>query len=312
MSTEWSAAFLRSVIDAAPEGIVICAVGAGEHPVVYANAAFERLSGYSLAELLGTDMRRMQGTDREQEGRTRLRQALQRGESARALLRNYRKDGTQFWNEIFMQPVRDGAGVITHFVGFHRDIGERERASGARAAAGLPVWMREDRLTGLYTRAYFEELLQHDWLSGQREGRPLTLLMFDFDALGAYNDTFGRPAGDACIRRLAGVINAAFRRGADVVARWEGGTLCALARTTDPTAVAGFAQAIAQKVFDQHIRHPRAMGEKYVTISAGVATLKPGPGLKPELLLQAASRALKRARTGGPGRVEIASEADLA
>ena len=71
-------------------------------------------------------------------------------------LRNYRKDGTQFWNEIFLEPVRDAAGTLTHFVGFHRDVGERERAAGAQSAVGLPVWVREDRLTGLYTRNYFD------------------------------------------------------------------------------------------------------------------------------------------------------------
>jgi len=280
--------FLRGVIEAAPEGIAICEISANDHPVVFVNAAFERLTGYSAAELLGTDLRRLQGTDREQEGRTRLRQALQAGGSARALLRNYRKDGSQFWNEVFIEPVRDAAGVPTHFVGFHRDVGERERAAGARAQGGLPAWMREDRLTGLHTRNYFEELLRHDWQTALREERTLSVLMFDFDALGAYNDTFGRQAGDACIRRLAGVIGACFRRGSDVVARWEGGTLCALVRSAEPAGLEGFAHMIAQRVQDQRIHNPRAGVEKYVTISGCIATLKPSARTQPEHLLRAA------------------------
>ena len=95
--SEWAVPFLRGVLDAAPEGIVICAARGSEHPVVYANAAFERLSGYSSSELQGSDLRLLQGSDREQEGRTPLRLALERGESTRVLLRNYRKDGTQLW-----------------------------------------------------------------------------------------------------------------------------------------------------------------------------------------------------------------------
>jgi len=315
---EWSVPFLRGVIDVAPDGIVICEVRGNEHPVVYVNAAFERLSGYSARELLGEDLRRLQGRDRDQLGRTRLRQALERGEGTRALLRNYRKDGTQFWNEMLIEPIRDADGSITHMVGFHHDVGERERAiaereraSASRAVAGLPAWMREDRLTGLCARGYFEELLRHDWQSAQRDVRALTLLMFDIDALGLYNETFGRPAGDACIRRLAGVINGAFRRGSDLVAHWEGGTLCALVRNAQPDAVLAFAAGVVQRVLDQHIHHPRATPEKYVTISAGVAVLTPGADQGPEVLLQAAARALARARSGDEGAVVAARDADF-
>ena len=315
---EWTVPFLRSVLDAAPEGIVICEARAGEQSMVYANAAFERLTGYTASELLGADLRVLQGSDREQEGRASLRQAVERGASARVLLRNYRKDGTQFWNEMLIEPVRDAGGAITHFVGFHRDVGERERAvnerertTGVRAVGGLPAWMREDRLTGLCARAYFEELLRHDWLSAQRETRTLTLLMFDFDALGAYNDTFGRPAGDACLRRLGGVISAAFRRGSDLVGRWEGGSICALARNTDRAAVVGFAEGIVQRVLDQRIHHPRSLPDKYVTISVGIAMINPAPNQQPEILLQAVSRALARTRRGGAGPVVEASDKDF-
>jgi len=314
----WTVPFLRSVLDAAPEGIVICEARADGQPLVYANAAFERLTGYTQGELQGADLRVLQGSDREQEGRASLRQALDRGSSARVLLRNYRKDGSQFWNEMLVEPVRDATGAITHFVGFHRDVGERERAvnereraTAARTVGGLPTWMREDRLTGLCARAYFEELLRHDWLSAQRETRTLTLLMFDVDALGAYNDTFGRPAGDACLRRLAGVISAAFRRGSDLVGRWEGGTICALARNTDRAAVAGFAAGIVQRVLEQRIHHPRSLPDKYVTISVGIAMINPGPKQQAECLLQAASRALARARSAGAGPVVEANDKDF-
>src|SRR3984885_11825332 len=157
---EWSVEFLRGVLDAAPEGIVVCASSNADQPVVYANGAFQRLSGYGADELIGQDLRRLQGSDREQEGRTRLREAIASGQSCRALLRNYRKDGSQFWNEVEIQPLRNGDGAVTHIVGFHRDIGERERA-GSRPAPGLPSWLREDRLSGLHSRAYFEGVRQH-------------------------------------------------------------------------------------------------------------------------------------------------------
>ena len=309
---DWSADLLRKIIEAAPEGIAVCTAAGADHPVLYVNAAFERLTGYAASELQGTDLRRLQGDDREQEGRARLRQALGQGTGTRALLRNNRKDGSQFWNEVYIEPLRDSAGAVTHFVGFHRDVGERERAAGARAPAGLPAWMREDRLTGLLARGYFEELLQHEWRSAQREGLALSVLMFDFSALGTYNDTFGRQAGDACIRRLAGVIGACFRRGSDLVARWEGGTLVALVRNAPAAGLEEFAQMVTRRVLDQRIHHPRAPPGKYVTVSACVATLKPAPKLEAENLLRGAERALQRARADATGRIVVAGGKDFA
>jgi diguanylate cyclase (GGDEF)-like protein/PAS domain S-box-containing protein len=308
---EWSVEFLRGVLDAAPEGIVVCEAGAADQPVSYANAAFERLSGYSQEELLGQDLRRLQGSDREQEGRTRLREAITAGHSCRALLRNYRKDGGQFWNEVVIQPLRGADGAITHIVGFHRDVGERAPRPDARRPPGLPTWLREDRLSGLHSRAYFEELLQHDWQIGVREAQPLTLLMFDIDELGSYNDTYGRPAGDACIRRVAGVIGASFKRGADVVARWDGGCIVALVRNGDVPGVAEFASSVARKVVGQHIHHPRALRQKFVSVSVGAASVNPSAERTMEQLIQAAERALHRAKDNGETRVAIAEAQEI-
>jgi diguanylate cyclase (GGDEF)-like protein/PAS domain S-box-containing protein len=308
---EWSVEFLRGVLDAAPEGIVVCESGAADQPVMYANAAFQRLSGYSWDELVGQDLRRLQGSDREQEGRTRLREAIGRGESCRALMRNYRKDGTQFWNEVVIQPMRGGDGNVTHIVGFHRDVGERAPRADLRRAPGLPTWLREDRLSGLHSRAYFEELLLHDWQIGIREAQPLTLMMFDIDELGSYNDTYGRPAGDACIRRVAGVIGASFKRGADLVARWEGDCIVALVRNGDVSAVPEFANSVARKVLGQHIHHPRALRQKFVTVSIGAVSLNPTAERSMEQLIQAATRALQRAKESGEERVAIAQGEEI-
>ena len=113
------------------------------------------------------------------------------------LIRNYRPDGTLFWNETVIQPVRDASGTVTHFIGYHRDASDRLR-NQERATAGLPPWLREDRLTGLHSRAYFEELLQRDWMLAQRDSHEIGLTLFDIDNLGAYNETFDKAAGDAC------------------------------------------------------------------------------------------------------------------
>src|SRR5665213_4136946 len=102
----------RDIVDQSPEGIVVCDATAADCPVVYANAAFVQLSGYPLTALMGRNLRLLQGRDLDQEGRQRIREALARGGLSRVLMRNYRPDGTQYWNEILIQPVRDASGQL--------------------------------------------------------------------------------------------------------------------------------------------------------------------------------------------------------
>src|SRR5918994_6743231 len=84
----WSAQAWRAVVESAPEGIVVCDATAPDRPVVYANAAFAQLCGYPAAALLGSNLRMLQGTDRDQETRQRLRDAVQQGQACRVLIRN--------------------------------------------------------------------------------------------------------------------------------------------------------------------------------------------------------------------------------
>ena len=137
----WSAEAWRNLVESAPEGIVICDATAADCPVLFVNAAFAQMCGYPVAALLGSNLRVLQGTDRDQDARARLREAVAKGEPARVLVRNYRPDGSLFWNETLVQPVRDASGKLTHFIGYHRDAGGRLK-SAERAPAGLPSWLR--------------------------------------------------------------------------------------------------------------------------------------------------------------------------
>jgi two-component system cell cycle response regulator len=179
--------FLRGALDVAPEGVVICEAG-GDRAVVYANSAFCRISGYELSELLGKNLRMLQGDDRDQPELDAVREALRHGEAVRALLRNVRKDGTVFVNDMQLYPLKDGDGKVTHFVGYHREGGTRPR-TGDTGIRGLPTWVREDRLTGLASRYYFEDVLKRDFALAQRDKTDIALLLFDIDQLGPYNVT---------------------------------------------------------------------------------------------------------------------------
>jgi diguanylate cyclase (GGDEF)-like protein/PAS domain S-box-containing protein len=306
----WSGDMWRSMVDAAPEGIVICDAKVPGLPVVYVNTAFTQLCGYPAAALLGSNLRMLQGTDREQEGRQRVRECIQSAVPCRILLRNYRPDGSLFWNESLIQPLQSAGGELTHWVGYHRDAGGRLK-NGERPTTGLPTWLREDRLTGLNSRAYFEEFLQRDWLVAQRDSHEIGLVLFDIDDLGPYNETFDRAAGDACIRRAARVIASSYRRGGDLIGRWEGGTFAVLMQGDSAEKATEYARIVAQRVRDLMIHHPRAVVERYVTLSAGVAGLVPPRDLVLESLSKACRTALQRAKAAGKNTVVTAAAGDF-
>jgi len=289
----------------------VCDATVPDYPVLYANGAFAQMCGYPVAALLGTNLRMLQGADREQEARQRMRDALERGTPCRVLIRNYRPDGTLFWNEMLIQPVRNAAGRLVQWVGYHRDASDRLRTI-ERTAQGLPAWMREDRLTGLHSRAYFEELLRRDWQVAQRDSHEIGLTLFDIDDLAAYNETFDKAAGDACIRRVSRVICGSYRRASDLIGRWEGGSFAVLTQGDAADKANEYARVVVQRVRDLLIHHPRAASRgRYVTLSAGVASLVPPRELPLETMINACRLALKRVKSRGKNDIAAAEAADF-
>ncbi len=301
--------FLRGALDVSPEGVVICEAG-GDRVVVYANPAFCRLTGYDVAELIGKNLRLLQGEDRDQQELDGLREALGHAESVRALLRNQRKDGTVFVNDMHIHPLRNGEGKVTHFIGYHREGGTRTR-TGDTGIRGLPTWVREDRLTGLASRYYFEDVLKRDFALAQRDKSDIALLLFDIDQLGPYNEIFDRAGGDAVIKRVARAIAGSFRRGTDIVGRWEGASVIVLMHGTASDHVIQHATTVAHRVREQQIHHPRST-QRYVTVSGGVAIHTARPEDSPTGYLKAVEAAVARAKEQGRNRIIVAEESDFA
>lgn len=123
-------------LEAASDGIVISDARLPDQPIIYSNKAFTRITGYGAEEILGKNCRFLQGKDRDQESIGLIAQAVKAGEPCRALLRNYRKNGELFWNELSITPIKDALGHASHFIGVLRDvshkIAEENRQQGIR------------------------------------------------------------------------------------------------------------------------------------------------------------------------------------
>jgi len=117
-----NAKLMQLVINASNDGIVVAEREGKDKPLIYVNPAFERITGYTLDEILYQDCGFRQSGDRDQPGLMAIREALESGGSCREILRNYRKDGTHFWNELSLSTVYNAADKQTYFVGVQKDV----------------------------------------------------------------------------------------------------------------------------------------------------------------------------------------------
>ncbi len=114
----------EQAMNAANVGITITDARKKDNPIIFANDGFESLTGYSKEEIIGRNCRFLQDDDRDQDTLDEIRCFISEGKEGHAPLRNYRKDGTPFWNDLNIAPITDSEGEITHFVGIQNDITE--------------------------------------------------------------------------------------------------------------------------------------------------------------------------------------------
>lgn len=316
MKMDVSSGLLRQAMAASRDGVAIVDVRAPEMPLVYVNPAFERLTGYSADEVLGSGHRLIERADARHPKHDPLWEALRTGETCMVTLRNFRKDGSMFWNELTVTPIRDRYGHITHVMGTMSDVTERvaaeQRLSRKRRALEKTMRMLEDLalmdgLTGLYNRRHFNSQLEREWNRARREHCPVSLMMIDIDHFKRFNDTYGHVVGDRWLCAVAQALRNCFARGSDLVARYGGEEFVVLIYGAERKAARERAELVQSAV--RNLSMPGAIsGSPAVTVSVGLATAIPDRGISPEALLTAADRALYQAKGQGRDRIVQAPE----
>lgn len=167
-----------------------------------------------------------------------------------------------------------------------------------------------DGLTGLANRRRFDEALHIEWMRAARSVTPLSLLMVDIDYFKNYNDHYGHPAGDECLRRVASVLSRCVRRAGELVARYGGEEFVMLLPNADPTHARETAQNCLDEIGHEALVHAASSTRSTLTLSIGLATVLPDASLDPRRLINAADVAMYRAKTSGRARFEVATRAD--
>ena len=233
--------------------------------------------------------------------------AMKRGETdeARVTYRNAHRQKSEIWLESTMRITRKVTGEVDGVVAISRDITEQKNLESRLETLAI-----EDSLTGLANRRRFDERLGEEWARAYRDRSSIGLLMIDVDHFKAYNDEYGHPAGDACLRAVARIIAAEVRRAGDLAARYGGEEFAVLLPKIDASGCAQIGERIRQAIRAAGLVHASNETARCVTASIGGATCRPWleRTAGPSLLVEAADRALYGAKQGGRDRLVMSGE----
>ncbi len=172
--------------------------------------------------------------------------------------------------------------------------------------ADLEFQAGTDTVTGIPRRRSMMRAYDSEWRRAARAARPLAFVMLDLDNFHAYNERYGHLAGDECLRRVASTLAASLRRGGDQVSRVGGEEFGVLLPDADATRALAMGELLRNAVQSLAIPHERTSAG-VVTVSVGVASLVPHPGMAPDVLVELADRALFEAKAMGRNRVRLRS-----
>ena len=267
------------------------------NPIVYVNPAYERITGYRAEETLGRSPRVLFGDDLDQPGIDELRAAIREQRDGRAVLRCYRKDGTQYWNDVVMSPVRDENGVVVNFISIQHDITALKAYESE-----LEHRSTHDALTGLPNRVLLQDRLAQTIQHSGRKGHELWLVSIDLDRFKFTNSRLGHQGGDRLLQIVAARLQAAVRP-VDTVARL-GGDEFAMLLLPERGGSAPRAEQL-QRVLDS-LAAPLVLDgtELFLTASAGIAVF-PTDSKEPGVLAERADIAMFRAKEMGGNQYQF-------
>jgi diguanylate cyclase (GGDEF)-like protein/PAS domain S-box-containing protein len=333
--TEQELRLLYRAVAASSNGIAISDSKVANDPLIYVNRSFELMTGYSSEEVLGRNCRFLQGDDRNQSALLEIRAALREGRDCEVLLRNYRKDGTLFWNELRLSPVHDERGRLVNFIGVQNDVTERRRAEEelrrthaeldervrqrtarlAEANARLEREIAErreleeqlthqafhDPLTGLPNRSLFLDRLELSLTGSLGRGIRVAVLLVNLDDFRTINEALGYEAGNRVLLAVAERLeNAVGSRG--TTGHLGGDRFAVLLE--DVTSADDAVRVV--RWIEEGLREPLDLegSERVVTASIGIG-LSASYWEPPEEILSRADGAMYRAKAAGRARYAV-------
>lgn len=279
-------------IECSANAVIISSAQAPEFAIEYVNPAFERITGYTAAEAIGRSSSFLLRNDHEQAGLYEIRAALAEKREGKAVLRNYRKNGSLFWNDLYIAPVKDDEGKTTHFVAAMSDITPMKQYETT-----LHRLASHDVLTGLPNRALLQDRLENAIAYSARNGHAVWVVLVDLDRFKFVNDTMGHQAGDVLLKIISDRLQASVRE-SDTVARL-GGDEFVLVLPECGDGPSGYSSDVIQRIMEAVVKPLNIQGsEFFLSCSMGIAVY-PNDGADPTTLLAHADVAMYRSKELG-------------
>ncbi|HIJ78136.1 MAG: diguanylate cyclase [Desulfobulbaceae bacterium] len=162
-----------------------------------------------------------------------------------------------------------------------------------------------DNLTELGSGRYFSRILEKEWNRARREGLTISLVMIDLDDFASFNELYGREAGDNCLKKVAGILNAIIKRAGDSIVRYGGDEFAIILPNTPGDDVLALAQEIQDRIEDAHLEHAGSKKNGILTVSIGLATAQPAKGNDVKGLIAAADGAAYLAKNEGANQIRV-------
>jgi diguanylate cyclase (GGDEF)-like protein/PAS domain S-box-containing protein len=271
----------------------------------YVSPAAEILTGWTTEELLKQSSTELIHPEDLANVKAALGKLRSSAEGSLIECRIRTADGRYIWVESSLWVARDPeTSAPSGILNMVRDIEERKHteeqlANAYRTVEALAVL---DALTGLANRRRFDQCLSKEWRRALRDRKPLSMLLIDADLFKSYNDSYGHPRGDSCLKQIAEAALEVVTRPGDLVARIGGEEFAIILPNTRNQGAMQLANEVCEALRRRKVTH-KDSPSGIMTISMGCATIVPRVGQQAMDLIEKADKALYQAKHDGRDRV---------
>ncbi len=265
-----------------------------EGKIIEVSTAFSRISGYSKEELLGSFHEKMDHPDIPKDVYHSLSKVVKSGNIWRGEIKNSAREGRPFWLEAVIHPKFDSEKMVVGANGIFQDITDKKRIEKLSVT---------DELTGLYNRRFFNETIKKELNRALRSEEMLAFAMLDVDFFKQYNDHYGHQKGDQALTAIGQTLKQLLRRGSDFCFRLGGEEFGIIFTGFLPDESIVFADNILEAIEKIGIEHCCSEVAGVITVSMGMLSISPRPGITVDTLYKKADGALYAAKEKGRNQV---------